>query len=184
LWFGIKNKDINSAEGSQNSLEFEIIIISQNQNVFSCFRDASYPCYGKVKPKFKLQGTNPICSIVIKPIMLQIIKNQFNYQQIPMGNARTDQNWKRKVKKNITQSIILVHPSSRATSSLLCPSSKESSTKSINCSITINHTIPTPCKNQETHWIEQLLPTVPQSIQQTHKAKSYSLKQYNHSSVL
>jgi len=49
---------------------------------------------------------------------------------------------------------------------------------------TINHTIPTPCKNQETHWIDQLLPAVPQSIQQTNKAKSYSLKQYEHSSVL
>jgi len=39
----LKNKDTNSAEGSQNSMQFEIIIISQNLNVFSCFRDATDP---------------------------------------------------------------------------------------------------------------------------------------------
>ena len=26
LWFGIKNKDTNSAEGSQNSSQFEILV--------------------------------------------------------------------------------------------------------------------------------------------------------------
>jgi len=88
------------------------------------------------------------CSIVIKPIMLQIIKNQFNYQLVSVCSARTYKNWKRKVKNNKTQSIILVHPSSRATSSLLCPSSKENLLISINCSNTINYTILTPCKNQ------------------------------------
>jgi len=37
-----------------------------------------------------------------------------------------------------TINFILVHPSSRATSNRLCTTSKEISTKSINCSHTIN----------------------------------------------
>jgi len=56
-------------------------------------------------------------------------------------------------RKRRHKQFILVHPSSRATSSLLYPTSKESFTKSINCTITINHTILTPRKNQEHHWI-------------------------------
>jgi len=71
-----------------------------------------------------------------------------------MGSARTDQDYEWRVKKERHKQFILVHPSSRATSSLLCTSTKESSTKSINCSLTINQTIPNPCKNQ-------LLPVAP-----------------------
>ena len=45
-----------------------------------------------------------------------------------MCSARTIQNWKRRIKNSRTHSIILVHPSSRATSNLLCPSSEENIT--------------------------------------------------------
>jgi len=65
------------------------------------------------------------------------------------------------LRRRDTINFILVHPSSRATSSLLCTTCKESSTKTINCSHTINQPIPTPCKNQETYWNDQLLPATP-----------------------
>jgi len=54
-------------------------------------------------------------------------------------------------RKRDTINFILVHHSFKATSSLLCATCKESSTKSTNCTITINQTILTPCKNRETH---------------------------------
>jgi len=86
-----KNKDINSTERSQTSLQFEIITISQNQIDFSV-SDATDLCQAKDKPNFKFQRTNLICSIAIKPCLRQIIKNQFYYQLIPMDNAKTYQN--------------------------------------------------------------------------------------------
>jgi len=69
---------------------------------------------------------------------------------------RTDQEIKIRVKKKRHKQFILVHSFSRTTSSLPCPSNKESSTKSINCTIPIIHTVFTPCKNQDTIWV---LPT-------------------------
>jgi len=69
--------------------------------------------------------------------MKQIIKNQFNYQLITVGSARTDQDYERRVKKR-RHDQFYTGSSFLATSNLLCPSSKESSTKSISCSLTIN----------------------------------------------
>jgi len=40
-----------------------------------------------------------MCYIAINSIMQQIIKNQFNYQLIAVGSARTDQDYERRVKK-------------------------------------------------------------------------------------
>jgi len=64
------------------------------------------------------------------------------------------QECKRMVKREEHKQFILVHPSSMVTSSLPCPTSKENFTKTFNCTITINHTVLTPCKNQEHHWIK------------------------------
>jgi len=64
-----------------------------------------------------------------------------------MYSARTNQDDKKRVQEEETQSIYTGSPH-RATSSLLCTTCRESSTNSINCSHTINQPISTPRRNQ------------------------------------
>ena len=71
---------------------------------------------------------NSTSSKELKPVLSRLPEINSIFQLNSMCSARTIQNWKRRVKNNITQSIILVHPSSGATSSLLCHSSKENFT--------------------------------------------------------
>jgi len=87
-----------------------------------------------------------------------------------MCSARTIQNWKRRVKNSRTQSIILVHPSSRATSSSFAPQANKISLTLINCSHTkiTQFLLPVRIKHP-LNWAPT--PRSPHSNQQSHKLK-------------
>jgi len=75
------------------------------------------------------------------------------YQMIWSSKGTLDRlMFNRSIKKEEHKQFILVHPYSRATFSLPYHTSKENFTKIFNCTITISHTVLTPCKNQEHHW--------------------------------
>jgi len=125
---------------------------------------------------------------LLEPTMSSSYKNQIQYTSENLNQfyqdyqeliqllikfnlqSRTIQNWKRRVKNSRTQSIILVHPSSRATSSLLFPSSKENFTNFNQLfTQTITQFLLLVRIKHPLNWAPT--PRSPHSIQQSHTAK-------------
>jgi len=101
-----------------------------------------------------------------------LYRNLFNYATIKVkpkqfthiGSGQrknSNENVREGLRKKKYKQFILVHLFSKTTSSLSCHTNKESFTKTFNCTITINHTVLTSCRNQEHPWIKELHPAAP-----------------------